>query len=434
MSKRRLLEIFAALVALVGVAGALQWLWQQTHKRTEPPPVVKAESVRPPEPEPEPVRGLIHEVDERDVASSNGDVHIRTADGAYYDFQLVGEFVALRSDSNDLEVQVRQRPWQGSSRTVSTNTAVAVGVAGDRVSFGSGSGGGLYVNGKATQLAAGEAMALPKGGKIGVSNGALAVIWPDESEVRIVPHGTWLDVVVELVKSRAGHVAGLFGNFDGDPKNDVVARDGTRVELSSTDAKELRRKLYDVFGQSWRLRQSESLFDYAAGESTATFTDLKFPYEIVTTASLETGARARAEEICKRAGSIAASFLDSGILDVVVTGDAGFTESALKLQESVKLPEGFQCQDMASGGDKCTNYEPSLANARVGSPFRIDLDTMTGDVKGTESFDCTLVDAARRASCTIRTRGKVFAGAVITTRYTLDSGEVREEKGTMERR
>jgi hypothetical protein len=342
--------------------------------------------------------------------------------------------VALRSDNGDLEIQIRQQPWQGSSRSVSTNTAVAVGVAGDRVSFQIGPNGGLYVNGNPASLSGGQAIALPKGGQVVPGNGSISVVWPDESEVRIATHGSYLDILVDLVKSRAGHVTGLFGNFDGDPKNDLVARDGTKIELSGTDGKELRRKLYDVFGQSWRISQRESLFEYAAGQSAATYTDLKFPYEVVTTATLDPGARTRAEEICKQVGTVAPRLLDSCILDVAVTGDARFAESAFKVQQDVKLAEGFKCREMPSGGHKCTNYEPSLAGARVGSPFKIDLETMMGDVKNIESFDCTLVDTARRASCIIRTKGKVFAGANITTRYTLDTGEVHEEKGTMERR
>jgi hypothetical protein len=51
------------------------------------------------------------DVSDENTATSNGDVHIRTMDGLYYDFQLVGEFVAMRSKSGDFEIQVRQAPW-----------------------------------------------------------------------------------------------------------------------------------------------------------------------------------------------------------------------------------------------------------------------------------------------------------------------------------
>lgn len=428
MSKKRLLAIFAGLVVLIGLAGALRWLWHQRESAA----TVQVQPITPREPEP--IHGLIHEVDETDVASSNGDVHIRTADGAYYDFQLVGEFVAVRSDTNDLEIQVRQQPWQGSSRNISTNTAVAINVAGDRVSFNIGTNAGLHINGKPASLSSGQPTALPKGGGLLSSNGGFSISWPDESAVQVILHGNYLDIFVELTKSRAGHVVGLFGNFDRDPVNDITARDGTKIDLKSADSRELRRKLYDVFGNSWRIRQSESIFDYASGESTATYTDPKFPYELVTTATLDTGKRTHAEEICKQAGVIDANFLDNCILDIAVTGDAQFTQSSVKAQQRIKLPEGFNCTELPSGGDKCTNYRPSIPGARVGSPMKIELETLSADKKNTESFDCTLIDAARRASCIIRTKGKVFAGSNVITRYTLDTGELHEEKGTMQPR
>ena len=44
-----------------------------------------------------------------DDGADNGDPHIRTVDGKYYDFQAVGEFTLLR-DTEGLEIQVRQTP------------------------------------------------------------------------------------------------------------------------------------------------------------------------------------------------------------------------------------------------------------------------------------------------------------------------------------
>src|SRR5437879_1588967 len=145
MSRKQLLAILFALAVLIGLTAALRWPWPWSGT---PPVVPVADATK--QPAPPPIRGLIREVSERDdVAHSNGDVHIRTADGAYYDFQLFGEFIALKSNAGDLEVQIRQEPWQGSSRTVSTNTAVAVSVAGDRISFYVRPRARLIVNGEA---------------------------------------------------------------------------------------------------------------------------------------------------------------------------------------------------------------------------------------------------------------------------------------------
>ena len=62
-----------------------------------------------------------------------GDIHVQTLDGATYDFQAAGEFVASRSTAGDLEVQLRLEST-GFSNYVSIVTAVAVLVDTSRAS------------------------------------------------------------------------------------------------------------------------------------------------------------------------------------------------------------------------------------------------------------------------------------------------------------
>ena len=45
-----------------------------------------------------------------------------------------------------------------------------------------------------------------------------------------------------------------------------------------------------MYAESWRIAQASSLFDYAHGEDTETFTDRSFPHELVTSASLSAPA------------------------------------------------------------------------------------------------------------------------------------------------
>ena len=60
---------------------------------------------------------------------TNGEPHLQTADTVRYDFMAAGEFTALRSDSGDLDVQIRQVPLEGS-QWLAINSAVAMSVAG----------------------------------------------------------------------------------------------------------------------------------------------------------------------------------------------------------------------------------------------------------------------------------------------------------------
>ena len=68
---------------------------------------------------------------------NDGDPHIRTVNGLYYDFQTGGEFVALRGQG--MEFQTRQRPVD-SLPWVSVNTAVAARVGKHRVTWQPGTG------------------------------------------------------------------------------------------------------------------------------------------------------------------------------------------------------------------------------------------------------------------------------------------------------
>jgi hypothetical protein len=424
----------ALSILLAAGLGAYWWRHFFASDIGVPPAPVKVEAPPITSPPQLPPRRPIHgDVTDRNVAVSNGDVHVRTMDGAYYDFQLIGEFVAVQSHSDNLQVQVRQAPWQGSSKTISTNVAVAMNVAGDRVGVYIGKPAPLYING-APGPSVDQPIRLPNGGALSRSGNRITVVWPDETTVNVDFRGSYLDLSIALADMRAGKVSGLFGNFDGDLNNDLVPRNGAlEPDLAAlkTDAVAYRKYLYDKFGNSWRVQQVSSLFDYDAGESTETWTDLRFPYQIVYAAALDEASRQRAVNVCKSAGIDDERFLENCVVDVGVTGESAFTESSLQAQTDVLLPEGFECRGLRNGITKCTDYKPSLPEARIGEKLQITLETMVGDTKQVESFDCSPVDAKRRAACSFTTRGRVFEGSNTTERYLLESGTFQEEKGTM---
>ena len=63
-----------------------------------------------------------------------GDVHNITFDRAVFDFQAVGEFVGVKSTTDDFELQIRTAPWS-TRRDVSIMTAVAMRVNHHRVAL-----------------------------------------------------------------------------------------------------------------------------------------------------------------------------------------------------------------------------------------------------------------------------------------------------------
>ncbi|MCW3815746.1 VWD domain-containing protein [Micromonospora sp. DR5-3] len=248
---------------------------------------------------------------------SNGDPHLTTFDGLHYDLQAAGEFVAVTGSG--LEVQTRQVPYPGST-TVSVNSAIAMNVDGDRVGFyQTGDGIEVRVASEMTKVSK-EALTLPHGGAIARTPemDAYLITWPDSSSAAVAALGVWgLNLDVRLAAARKNAANGILGNFDGNADNDLVTRDGSRLD-STPDFDTLYRR----FGNSWRVRDGESLFDYPSGQNTHTFTIAGFPSRPVSAADL--AARDVAELICRNAGVSEQPYLNDCIVDVAVTGQSTF--------------------------------------------------------------------------------------------------------------
>jgi outer membrane protein assembly factor BamB len=251
-----------------------------------------------------------------------GDPHVRTVDGNRYDFMGAGEFVALESTSDDLAVQVRMEPW-GDSEQVSVLTAVAarVGASAVQVSAKGGDRDLLLVDGVARAVPVGEVIELD-GGAILRSEHVVGLVWADGTVVAVTV-GRSLDLTVAHPDGRAGEFQGLLGNGNGDAGDDLVTRGGEAVA-------ETFEGLYGDFAADWRIDAESSLFAYANGESTATYTDRSFP--AAPPPELDDEKRQAAERACFDAGVRDPDFLGDCVLDVGLTGDNGFAARAAGVQ------------------------------------------------------------------------------------------------------
>lgn len=280
--------------------------------------------------------------------STNGDPHLTTIDRLRYDFQAAGEFVLARATSGGgFEVQARQEPFPGSDY-VSINTAVAMRVGPARVQVDRGDPLGVRVDGRRVRVIESRPLRLRGGGRVSVLGDPLAgadqveVAWADGSLVRVWGVGSWgVALLVEPAPGRAGRLAGLLGNFDGDRRNDLVARNGRRLDAGVADdySRASYAALYRVLGDSWRLRSGESLFAYGRGRSTRSYDVRGFPRRFYTVRSLSARARRAAEAICRRAGITDPDILEGCILDTAVTGEEGFAEAA-SVQQTAERPPG----------------------------------------------------------------------------------------------
>lgn len=263
-------------------------------------------------------------------SDQGGDPHLRTFDGLAYSFQAVGEFILTKSilPNDTFEVQTRYRPW-GSRVDVSVAQAVAVKVDQDRVGYYSGLEPPLKINGVAKDLPKGESMSLPSGGKVEHVGSTYRITGTDNSAVDIRYSTVDMFIAIRVPPIKQGKVIGLFGNADNNIANDLTLRDGTVLGTQLSF-----EQLYPTYADSWRVKQGESLFDYQSGETTETFTDRNFPRIQTTIDGLAADVRANAERICKAKGITDTILLNNCILDVALTGEAGFAET----HENAEVP------------------------------------------------------------------------------------------------
>ncbi len=289
------------------------------------------------------------------TGTSYGDPHLITFDGFRYSFQTVGEYILAKSLSGDFELQTRQAPVPG--RQLSLNAGAAMKVGSDRIAFyakffpDSDTSTPLRVNGVPTTIQ-GESLSLPGGGTIYKQGSrSYLVQWATGEQVAIkeinVAGSQYMNVTPAALNSPGGQFTGLLGNLDGDPGNDLRTRSGSVIPSKSTygDIKNLVNRivpipgaigqienvvfdqLYKDFGNSWRVSQEESLFDYAPGQTTATFTDTSFPSQYRTLNALSPQQVEQAEATCLEAG-VEPDLLEGCIFDVGFTGEASFAQAA----------------------------------------------------------------------------------------------------------
>jgi hypothetical protein len=291
------------------------------------------------------------------TANNDGDPHMKTIDGASLDFQGAGEYVALR-DSGGAQIQTRQTavqtalaspitdPYDGISSCVSVNTAVAARAGTHRVTlqpsfvaYANPAGLQVRIDGVVTALgpfginlgAGDRVVPAPVGGgmEIDFADGTVLIAtptwWPYES--------LWyLNVDVFHVDSAAG-LLGPLAHGSWLP----ALPDGSSVGPMPATVAQRYTVLYGTFGNAWRVSDASTLFDYAPGTSTHTFTHLNWP----STASCRLPRSpiapakpldfATAQQACH--GVTDPTVNRNCIADVMVTGEKGFAKAHLVTQQ-----------------------------------------------------------------------------------------------------
>ncbi len=276
-------------------------------------------------------------------ATASGCPHFTTYDGLHFDFQGAGEFVAAKSTvaGDNFQVQMRIEPEFSADSSVSIITQIGIQVGSHRVTFGVPQSFDaprpqvVWVDGAPAAIDQTDPVLTLDGGTVTeISSNDYRVALNTGEVVTVNPFGDGMGFSVSLPEdAAAGSVQGFLGPDDGQA-NDFQLPDGTVLQQPLT-----QDQLYHQFADAWRVTDSNSLLDYAQGQTTATFTNTQYPREILTLADFPPDLVARAAALAAAAGITDPTLAADAEFDYITMGNPNyFSEDAIVASENPATP------------------------------------------------------------------------------------------------
>jgi len=345
-------------------------------------------------------------------SSITGEPHVTTANDDYYNFQAAGEFIALQ-DADGAEIQTRQTPLptvapgdfdpshlndDGLVSCLAMNTAVAARVGSHRVTYEPGFSGAygsapyqLRIDGAVTALGSGGVNlgdgAVVKDG----AAGGVEVDFPDGKIMTAIPSESYdniqlLNVQFEnlgiLADSSLPAARGVSGAIPSGSWLPLLPN-GTSVGAMPAALHQRYVTLYNTFGNAWRVNASNTLFDYAPGTSTATFTNAAWPVENAKSCAIphqqviRPVSLAIATEACRSVSD--AKLHTSCLFDVQATGNTGFART-YQLTERTHIllnvkPIDFKLLTTEPKAAESNGATPNLVEPKAAQPMADEAKT-----------------------------------------------------------
>jgi hypothetical protein len=288
-----------------------------------------------------------------------GDPHLTTMNGVHYDFQSAGEFIALREDG--FEVQTRQTAVPSAAvpvhdaytdlrSCVSIFTAVAARIGSNRVTLQPDARIDpkrkarqlqLRVNGQPVTLTASGINLLARAGRRGSRiEGRIVRTAADKIEITdargtqlVVTQAFWDSQQLWYLNVNVYQATASQGTMGAIAKDSWLPAlpDGSSLGAKPASAQQRYDDLYEKFADAWRVTSANSLFDYAAGTNTDTFTLDEWPRFDPQSCDIrgQAAARPATEDVAQRAcrGIADKTLRADCVFDVMVTGHTGFAAS-----------------------------------------------------------------------------------------------------------
>jgi protocatechuate 3,4-dioxygenase beta subunit/pimeloyl-ACP methyl ester carboxylesterase len=333
--------------------------------------------------------------------STNNDPRLITFDRLSYDFQSVGEFILAESEDGSVVVQTRQSPVNS---VASVNTAFAAKVGAQRIALYHNESVPLWVNGKPVAVADNDYLEFADEASVHRKGNKYVILWPPLADgkrfaldLALFPNNRFNILGMVIPDAYTGKVRGILGNANGNKADDIATRDGQvfTQPVSFDD-------LYGSYADSWRITQEESLFDYANGDTTETFTDRSYPSRPFNSGDLAANVRAAAEAACRAAGVVDPILLEGCIVDTGLTNDETIAQAAADItppQAALTVTEPvFQDRTLVFTGKVVNALQTSqglrTVQVTIDAPGHIVRDACVTNTDAQGNFSCktTLVD------------------------------------------
>ncbi|XP_064388044.1 uncharacterized protein LOC135336225 isoform X3 [Halichondria panicea] len=205
-----------------------------------------------------------------------GDPHVTTLDGDVFTFNGWGEYSLLEftTDTTAFTFQGRTGNVSDSERSATKLIAFAFGVSTEmRVQVDVNGDTGLTVLFNGDDISANvsntnDSFTIDQLSVSRESENSLTTSFENGIGVTITASFEMLSFVLSMPEEFQNVTRGLMGNYNGDPTDDIVFRNGDMLSGNVSD-----RMIHD-FGQSWEISAQDSFFTYPEGMSAA---DYSFP-------------------------------------------------------------------------------------------------------------------------------------------------------------